>query len=468
MRKLVLAAAALAAIASSALGQKMPEELWPRFTGQVLVHERTWDGIHGGFTSQGSPMVLPLGTAINAAYSSQVDGITANLVSLLTSKGIYGIKLQLAQSIDSTTVQSTGNGVKFAFFLRNNTLHCTASTNSIFGSWADPTFDISCDLMVILTLQIGPNTAPITVVGPGNHPSTQQPISIVSVTATPIHIVAKTQNVAVGLLMALAGSSLAKEIPTSIAAPTGPFATAVAAALPFVATAAQQGFTSMQSSLEMFTGPAASVNVWLTKSNVPTTGNGVLTGKIFWPTSQGYPGYPLGPGINQAPPPYFFTNFPLVQVIMPYTTFQPKGPPVNGYVTVGSVWIQINEQAPAGTYEVDYYVTGLPYNAPLYVTIADSMEYPAWDNSGFAQTFFPVLHPKVFEPLVGRGLLRSSTRVTASLLAQSSSLLRRVRLGLALRRRAKWRRESPRTRAARARWTTSTGRGTSRRCYRPG
>jgi len=394
--KLALAVAAATALSTTSLGQKMPEELWPAFTGLVIVHERTWDGIHGGFTQPGNPQVITLGTAINSAYSTQQSSISAGIVSVLASKGVYGINLQLAPTIDSTTVAPMANGVRFAFFLRQNKLHCTAATNSIFGSWADPTFDITCDLMIILTLQVGPSTSPMTVTAPGKGTVTLQPISITSVTASPIHIVATTANVAVGLALGLGFVDISKEIPTSLSAPSGPFATALASALPFVGQAAQQGYTAMESDLENPTAQATNVDVFLTKSNVPTTGNGVITGKIVWPASQGNPNYPNAASAGLPLNPGFLANFPLIQVEMPYTTYDPKAGPIKSYVNVGYATTHVNEATPTGTIEVDYSVSGLPYNAPLYVTVADSYNYPDWVEANLGQTYVPTFHPKVF------------------------------------------------------------------------
>lgn len=382
-----------------------PEESWPAFTGIVLVHERTWDGIHGGFTTQGSPQVLPLGTALHQTYESQVDTITQNVVSGLSSQGLYGIKLNLEQDIDSITVAPSSHGIRLAAFLRKNTLHFTASNNTILGSWADPTFDVTFDAMVVIDIGVGPSTSPMTVTEAGNKQVTVQPIQINSVTATPFNLVAKTDNVIVALVKAFNLVDLTKYFPQSINVGSGQFSQALNSALPFVQQAANAGYSAMEADLSTPKATSSNVDVFLTKTNVPTTGNGTISGKITWPASQGYPGMPDSSNFTWPVDPSLVAGFPLIQVQMPYTTYKPNGQPLSGIVDVGWVSATAVQLGANGTFEVDYTVSNLPYNAPLYVTIADSYNYPAWDHSNLGKTIIGMIHPKVFEAVGWQGFV---------------------------------------------------------------
>jgi len=67
-----------------------------RFYGPRNRSRAHLDGIHGGFTQPATPGYYA-GTAINSAYSTQQSSISAGIVSVLASKGVYGINLQLAR-----------------------------------------------------------------------------------------------------------------------------------------------------------------------------------------------------------------------------------------------------------------------------------------------------------------------------------------------------------------------------------
>ena len=388
--------ATMAASVFAAAGQG-PGSNWPSFTGIVEVQTRTWDGIHGGFTNQGQPMVLTLGTALHNSYETNVDGFTASAVTQLKSIGMYNIQLHLEQDIDSITVAPSSHGIRLAAFLRKNTLHGTLSNNTIFGSYADPTFDCTFDLAIIIDLQIGPSTSPTTFTLPGNKQVTLQPVAINSVTAVPVNLVAKTGNLIVGFVKAFNLVDFSKMFPTSINISAGPFNAAIANALPFVQQAAQQGYTAMESDLATPQAAGTNVNVFLTKSNIPTSGNGTITGKVTWPASQGYPGIPDIPGYTPPIMDSLVAAFPLIQVEMPYTTYRPNGQPLPGYLNVGYVTTNAANLGQNGTFEVDYTVSNLPYNAPLYVTIADSYNYPAWVHSNLGKPVVPTVEVKVFQ-----------------------------------------------------------------------
>lgn len=404
---LKVAAIAILSVTALVASAKEPEESWPTFSGTVIAYERSWDGIHGSMSPLSQAMVLPIGTSIHKNYIDQSDSMVAGITKSLQAKGLYDVKLVLPADIDTITVGASQGGVRFASFLRGCKLHFTATTNTILGSWADPTFDVTFDVKLMIDLRLGPSTTPQNYNDGRGHVTVVQPIALQSVKAYPFNVVAKTDNVLVPIAQALNQVDLGAYFPSTIGVDSKPLSKALSSIVPMLQQAASQGYTSLESEIDHPSAPSTNVNIILTKSTIPISGNGTISGKVTWSRDQGYPGYGDTSSYSWAVMPPFLEQFPLIQVAMPYTSYVPNGKPLSNYLVVGYYSATVPNLGQTGTFEVDYQMTGLPFDVPLYVTIADSRNYPAWTHSNIKSTPLTArnVYPKVFEAVGWQGFV---------------------------------------------------------------
>jgi hypothetical protein len=203
------------------------------FSNATLFQDQlnqTWQNIlSGSQLLNGKTLQQQVTDSIQQA--AQQQGVGAyNISDSFAASGDYSAQLDTSGANPVLSVQ---------YHLGGNTLDFTNTTNSVAGSWADPTFHVSYDLTLYISLTI---------------PSHLSPTSAVSVSAQSANsnVTVSSNNVIVGLAQALMGKNITGSIANGVAAQQQDLSSMVPAGLlnSLLDAEAGKGYTRLQAGLD--------------------------------------------------------------------------------------------------------------------------------------------------------------------------------------------------------------------------
>lgn len=119
--------------------------------------DQTWQGLRNGtqLINSGTETLAQM-VESTIQQNAQGQGVNAyNISESFASQGAYSATLDTSQGDPTLTVR---------FDLGGNTLDFTTTTDTIFGSWADPTFHVVFDMTIDVNLTLPSTISPSTTV----------------------------------------------------------------------------------------------------------------------------------------------------------------------------------------------------------------------------------------------------------------------------------------------------------------